>query len=63
MIMAKHFFAKPALMSIPRFAEELGICPRSVRRAIIAGELKVVDVGQRRYVPRSELARITKAEK
>jgi hypothetical protein len=60
--MSKHYIAKPALMTIPRFAEELGVCSKSVKRAIKAGEIRTIDVGMRRYVPASELARITKGQ-
>jgi hypothetical protein len=58
--MSKLFIAKPKLLTIPRFAEEVGVCVKTVKRAIKAGEIKAVDVGMRRYVPMSELARVAR---
>jgi excisionase family DNA binding protein len=46
------------LLSIDRLAERWDLSKYSVRRLIVQGELKSVNIGARRLVPLSEVERV-----
>jgi hypothetical protein len=51
------------LVSIPRAAVMLGVCQRTLIKAITRGEIRVTELLERRYIPRSEIERLTKGQK
>jgi hypothetical protein len=51
------------LVSIPRAAVMLGVCERTVIKAIERREIRVTELLSRRYIPRSEIERLTRGEK
>lgn len=49
----------PALLSVEDAARELGgVCPRHIFNLARRGELRLVQLGRRRLVPRAEIDRI-----
>ena len=50
--------AEPETVSVPVFSQQLGIDPRTVRRAIAAGDIRCVRIGRRWLIPVAELDRL-----
>lgn len=51
--------SRQRVYSIPRTAEELGVCDKTIRRLIADGKIKAVRLSVRRLgIPASELDRI-----
>ena len=41
----------------------LGVCERTLLKAIAHGEIRTTELLSRRYIPRSEIERLTRGEK
>jgi hypothetical protein len=54
---------KSRLVSIPRAAVMLGVCERTLLKAIAHREIRTTELLSRRYIPRSEIERLTRGEK
>lgn len=48
----------PRFLSVPEAAAELGVSTSRLRRAATLGQLRMVLIGKRKVIPRSELVRL-----